>query len=352
LRIAIDDGSWVAMTKMLYAVSPIGLGHASRAAAIGIKLKGRGLEIEFATGGGACSFLRSYGFTVHDIVSEPVPDEANGVMRRPGVWYLKYWSGYRSTKRRMLGLIESFGPRLVVGDEEFSSVSLAAERGINHALISDELELGFAHGAFSRYIEKRVSRWYTELQHSVSHLLIPEFGTDRGNIHFVAPVVREVDKTRDQVRAALNIGPGSSLILFSASGSGIGRFLLEPVLRALRELDLPDTTLVVTGLTGASSKKTLYLGVERDNQNLVAASDLVVSTAGKSTIDEAASYGSPIIAIPIKNHTEQERNAKVLGYSHEDIDRMGSLITEHLGRRPEPRNYQGAENAASYLSSL
>jgi UDP-N-acetylglucosamine--N-acetylmuramyl-(pentapeptide) pyrophosphoryl-undecaprenol N-acetylglucosamine transferase len=340
------------MKKVLYAVSPIGLGHAARAVAIGSKLRARGFEIEFATGGSATSFLRSYGFQVHDVVREPVPEESNGVMRRPGIWYLRYWSGYRSTKGRMLELIDRLQPQLVIGDEEFSSVSLAVERGIKHALISDELELGFARGAFSRFIEKRVSRWYTELQDSVAHLLVPEFGTDRGNTRFVGPVVREVDKTRDQVLASLDIDPGSSFILFSASGSGIGRFLLEPVLRAFERLDLPDTTLVVTGIKGAASKNTLYLGLERDNQNLVAAADLVVSTAGKSTIDEAASSGSPIIAIPIKNHTEQERNARALGYSHEDVSGIASLITQHLGKRTEPGNYQGAENVASYIASL
>ncbi len=341
------------LTKMLYGVSPIGLGHASRAAAIGLKLGARGFELEFATGGNASSFLRSYGFKVHDIVREPVPDETNGVMRRPGIWYMKYWSGYRSTKRKMLELIDQLAPQFVIGDEEFSSVTLAVEKGIKHVLISDELDLGFARGVLSRYIENRVSKWYTDLQRSVSHLLIPEFGTDRGNIHFVSPVVREVDRSRDQVLADLDLSPSSSFILFSASGSGIGRFLFEPVLRAFRELDLPGTTLVVTGLTGTPSEKGVtHLGVQRDNQNLVAAADLVVSTAGKSTIDEAASYGSPIVVIPIKNHTEQERNAKALGYSSEDITRIGSLITKHLGRRTEPRNYQGAENVASYVSSL
>ena len=349
----LDDGLPSVMARVLYSVSPIGLGHASRAAAIGMKLGAKGFELEFATGGIASSFLRSYGFKVHDIVREPVPEERDGMMKRPAIWYLRYWSGYRSTKKRMLDLIDRLRPQLVVGDEEFSSVSLAVEKGIRHVLISDELELGFAQGALSRFIEKRVSRWYTDLQQSVSHLLVPEFGTDRGNTHFVAPVVREVDKTRDQVLAALDLSPGSSFILFSASGSGIGRFLLGPVLRAFRELRLAKTALVVTGLNGMPPQENvLYLGVERDNQNLVAAADLVVSTAGKSTIDEAASYGSPIIAIPIKNHTEQERNARALGYSYEDIDRIGSLITEHLGKRAEPRHYQGAENIASYISSL
>ncbi len=333
-------------------MSPIGLGHASRAAAIGMKLAQKGRVLEFATGGPASAFLRSYGFTVHDIVTEPVPEESEGVMRNPGIWYLRYWSGYRSTKKRMLDLIERTRPRAIVGDEEFSSVSLAMEKKVEHALISDELELGFAQGPFSRFIEKRVSRWYSELQHRVSHLLIPEFGTDRENIHYVSPVVRPVTKSRLEVLSSLGVDSDSSLLLFSASGSGIGEFLLAPVIRAI-ESSHSKVTIVVTGLKQRKpGGSVVYRGVERDNQNLIAAADLVISTAGKSTIDEAASYGSPIIVIPIKNHPEQERNARALGYSFDDIGRIGSLISSSLGKRTEPKNYAGADNSAAYISSL
>ena len=82
------------------------------------------------------------------------------------------------------------------------------------------------------------------------------------------------------------------------------------MVRAVGSLSLPDVALVVTGLSvGPSGARVRYLGLERDNQDFVAAADLVISTAGKSTIDEAVSYGSPLIVIPIRHHSEQERNA-------------------------------------------
>jgi len=341
------------LTKILYAVSPIGLGHASRAVAVCLKLRARGHDIELASGGGAASFLRSYGFGVHDIVIEPTPDALDGVMKRPALWYWRYWSEYRHTKERMLRLIELTAPDLVIGDEEFSSVALAVEKGIDNALISDELELGFANGVLSRIIERRVSRWYSNLQRSVAHILIPDFGTDTGNMHFMSPAVREVTMPRDQVLAKLGLSPNASFILFSASGSGIGQFLLEPVIRSFSELGLTDTSLVVTGLARKSAEAgVICLGLERDNQNLVAAADLVISTAGKSTIDEAKSYGSPIIVIPIKNHFEQERNATALGFSYQDTARMSPLIKEFVGRRTQPMKYSGANNIAAYISGM
>lgn len=343
---------------ILYGVSPIGLGHASRAAAIGSKLRESGLDFEFATSGKAVPFLRSYGFKVHDVITSPVPSERNGVMRYPSLWYIRYWRGYRSSRTRVAELMEQLNPELVVGDEEFSSVSLALERGISDALITDELELGFASGMLSRYIERRVSDWYSQLQRRVSLLLVPDYGTDHENVHFVTPVVRDPTRTRAEVLHDVGIDDrdGSKVVLLSASGSGIGEFLLKSVVSALDSIrgsgdDMKQKVkLIVTGLPARESTSTVtYLGVYRDNQDLVAASDLVISTAGKSTIDEAMRFGTPMIAIPIKNHFEQERNAASLGFTFEDLARLRDLIPRFLVSRNPPRDYNGADRIAAYL---
>ncbi|HUH99979.1 MAG TPA: UDP-glucuronosyltransferase, partial [Nitrososphaerales archaeon] len=75
-------------------------------------------------------------------------------------------------------------------------------------------------------------------------------------------------------------------------------------------------------------------------------------TAGKSTIDEAVSSGTPIIAIPIKNHVEQERNAAELGFTFEDRSKLGALIPKLLGRRNPPAHYSGAQRISEFLASL
>jgi len=89
-----------------------------------------------------------------------------------------------------------------------------------------------------------------------------------------------------------------------------------------------------------------------DNQNLVACADLVVSTAGKSTIDEAAAAGTPIVVVPIRYHAEQERNAKALGYGPETRDRLAELLKEKIGARETPRNFGGGETASRLILSL
>ena len=338
---------------ILYGVSPIGLGHASRAAAVGLKLKEMSLEPQFATGGPAVAFLRSYGFKVHDIVREPVPSESGGEMKMASLWYLRYWRGYRGTYRRMAALVSALSPDLIVGDEEFASVSIAVNRGMRHAMISDELQLGFARGPLARRIESRVGAWYSDLQRRVSALLVPGFGTDSGNIHYVTPIVRGVTKGRDETRAEYNLPLAASLVLFSASGSGIGRFLLERSLAAFPTAG-PGAVFATSGVTNPPPARSgvYHLGVVRDNQDLVASADLVISTAGKSTIDEAASSGTPIIAVPIKNHSEQERNAAELGFSSADLNRLDELVPKLLGRRTPPANYQGAKRTADLLASI
>jgi UDP-N-acetylglucosamine--N-acetylmuramyl-(pentapeptide) pyrophosphoryl-undecaprenol N-acetylglucosamine transferase len=339
---------------ILYTVSPIGFGHASRSVAIGLKLRERSLEPEFATGGPAVEFLRSYGFKVHDVVSEPNPSESGGEMRMATLWYLRYWLGYRSTITKMADLITRLAPKLVVGDEEFSSVSLAVRRGIAHAMISDELQLGFARSAVARRVEARVAEWYADLQRRVSNLLVPSFGADSGNIHYMTPVTREVTKPREAVRVEHGLPLESSVVLLSSSGSGMKPFLLHRSLEAFRKVCKNSEVFVTAGAGGPriQAENVRQLGIVRDNQNLVAAADLVISTAGKSTIDESASSGTPIIAIPIKNHVEQERNAAELGFTFGDRDRLDQLMPRFLGKRTAPAHYAGAQRTADYLASL
>ena len=342
------------MVTILYGVSPIGFGHASRSVAIGLKLREMSLEPEFATGGLAVRFLQSYGFKVHDVVSKPVPAESGGEMKNATLWYLRYWLGYRSTNRMMAELVARLSPKLIVGDEEFSSVSIALRKGIEHAIISDELQLGFARSAVARRVEASVSKWYANLQRNVSNLLVPSFGTDSGNIHYMTPVTREVTKSREAARAEHGLPLDSRVILLSSSGSGMKPFLLHRSLEAFRNVCRHSEVFATAGVGGPHIKaeNVRELGIVRDNQNLIAASDLVISTAGKSTIDESASSGTPIIAIPIKNHAEQERNAAELGFTFGDRDRLQELIPRFLGKRTEPARYAGAQRTADYLASL
>src|SRR5207253_3875901 len=83
-------------------------------------------------------------------------------------------------------------------------------------------------------------------------------------------------------------------------------------------------------------------------------SDLVISLAGRSTIEESKVYGTPGIFIPIKNHFEQEQNALRLEYKYEDISKLESLIEEKLGMNHQNPilDSRGAEVTAKIISEL
>jgi len=342
------------MAKALYFVSPIGLGHATRSVAIASELASKGVKVTFAAGAGAADLISSYDFNVHRIISGPNPTESDGRMVLPSLWYLRYWLAYKKNKRRVKELIRSVNPDIIIGDEEFSSISIAIEENLKHIMISDELQLGFATSRFSRIIEEKVYRWYKELQNKTRLILVPDFGEDSGNIVHVTPAVRKVARARNEVRKALNLPVNSTLITYSMSGSGLGRYFAFRCIDAFNEAQLVDAHLAFSGIDGlkVSQHQIHQLGFVRDNHELIASSDLVISSAGKSTIDEALSYGTPIVAIPFKNHFEQEKNAASLGFSYEDLDRLTVLIQQHVGRRSEPKNYRGAERASEFILSL
>ncbi len=342
------------MARILYGVSPIGLGHVTRALVVARKLSSAGNEVRLFSGGKAAEFIGAEGLPVEDIVSDPAPEVVGGEMKRASLWYLRSWGALRSTRRRTRRLFDSYRPDLVVCDEEFSGMSVALERGCRNAFISDELELGFARGWLSRSIERRVERWYRRLQESVEVLIIPEHGQDSGNRRYVEPIVRDVTKTRIEVKQEHSLPADGRMVLLSMSGSGLGDFLLEPMVGAMRVGVWPGSYLTIAGNRGTkvAGDRVFDLGVVGDNQNLIAAADLVVSTAGKSTIDEAASAGTPIIAIPIRHHAEQERNATALGYSHEDARNLTALMRRKIGKRELPRTYGGGERTSRLLISM
>jgi UDP-N-acetylglucosamine--N-acetylmuramyl-(pentapeptide) pyrophosphoryl-undecaprenol N-acetylglucosamine transferase len=339
------------LKRVLYSVSPIGLGHATRASAVAREFGGR-VEILFASGGAALDYLKGEGFDTAQAAWAPVPAVSEGEMKRATVWYAKFWLAYRRSRGSVARLVKGFRPDLIIGDEEFGAVSIALEEGIGHALVTDELELGFARSAAARALEARVLRWYNNLLEAASKVVIPTFGEDTRNRMHVGPIVRDVTEGRAETRQRFSLPAEGEMVLLSLSGSGIGGHLVSSTIAAVNAT--PGTFLAVSGnrgerITGAGVRD---LGVVRDNQNLVAAADLVVSTAGKSTIDEATSAGTPIIPIPIRNHAEQERNAAALGFHAGDTQRLTELVKLSIGKRQAPASYDGARRAARLFLSM
>ena len=96
----------------------------------------------------------------------------------------------------------------------------------------------------------------------------------------------------------------------------------------------------------------INLGFVNNLHEIIFAADLLISLAGKSTIDEANAYGTPAIFIPIKGHFEQEDNAREQGFVFEDITRLDTLILEKLEEKRNQVNTDGAKIASDIIKKL
>ncbi|MDP3781112.1 MAG: glycosyltransferase, partial [Nitrosopumilaceae archaeon] len=108
---------------------------------------------------------------------------------------------------------------------------------------------------------------------------------------------------------------------------------------------------IVTGpsLKNDFTKNIRNLGFVENLHEIIYAADVVISLAGKSTIDESKAYGTPGIFIPINRQLEQEDKAKQEGFSFEDINRLESLIAEKLTTKRNPLSCNGAMKAANII---
>ncbi|MDC8453177.1 MAG: UDP-glucuronosyltransferase, partial [Candidatus Nitrosotalea sp.] len=94
------------------------------------------------------------------------------------------------------------------------------------------------------------------------------------------------------------------------------------------------------------------LGFVNNLHELIFAADLVISLAGKSTIDESKHYGTPGIFIPIKGHFEQEENAIELGYTHDDVLCLDKLISKKIEEKRNPQPFEGAKKASDLIKKF
>jgi len=142
-------------------------------------------------------------------------------------------------------------------------------------------------------------------------------------------------------------------IVVSIGGTSAGQFLIEAVIKVFNKLKL-DVELVI--VSGPSLKipddKIRNFGFVNNLHEIIYAADLIISLAGKSTIGESKSYGTPGIFIPIKDHFEQEENAKELGFSFEDLFRLETLIPDKLNEKRNPVMSDGAQKAANLINTL
>jgi UDP-N-acetylglucosamine--N-acetylmuramyl-(pentapeptide) pyrophosphoryl-undecaprenol N-acetylglucosamine transferase len=357
----------------LFFTSPIGLGHITRDIAIWekmVSLSKKNTDITLITGLKAYDFASAYTKTQTDrlslealnLYSPPKFFVSNGVLKYNFLWLLKYIMYYKRSKslvRNLLTLTKRLetNSSMIISDEDFASVAVAKDLGRPSLLITDVLYTNFINSKMLSRVETFLNNSMHKLMLSCNCIIVPELGDNKNNIIYVGPIVREILSSREELRRRFLLH--RKTILITTGGTYAGGYLVKKVLRVLQTLlnkfdfelilsypyELPDL--------GFEAHNLRNVGFVQNIHEYIFAVDLVISLAGKSTIDECNVYGTPGIFIPIKNHFEQEERAKKFGFSFEDIFRLEKILEEHLSNIGERKKYKfknGVTQAASIIS--
>ena len=325
--------------------SPIGLGHITRDIAIAANL--RDVSINFVSGSGAIKILSSLGIKATDAYVPPPFVVEDGALQSPAKWLWNYYRYYKRCKEISREILLKDSPDMVVSDEDFASLANAQDMGIRTVLVTDILETRFT-GGLASLVEKRMNKSMRNIMGKAEAVIVPEHGDDRDNIRMVGPIVRRIDTPRDQLRE--RFGFERKTVLVSIGGTDAGVFLIEKTLEAIPNVGHDIDVVLVSGpAVKRKFKGVRNLGWVDNLHELILAADLIVSLAGRSTMDEALAYGTPAVFIPIKGHFEQEDNARRLGFAFEDVRRLDILIAEKIQEGRNPLAADGAEKAAKII---
>ena len=336
------------MKKVDFFSSPIGLGHVTRDIAITKNFEN--ITTNFVTGSGAAKILKNLDFKVQDVYNPPSFIIENGSLKNPTKWLWNYYQYYKDCKKISTNILQKDNPYLVISDEDFASLSVAQEAKIPTILITDILETNFTKG-FASLIEKKMNKSMRKIIQKCEIVILPEHGDNYDNIHKVGPIVRQTVFSREELRKKFSFE--KKTVVISIGGTDAGLFLIQKALDAISKINQDVEIILVSGpAVSKEFENVRNLGFVDNLHELIFAADVLISLAGKSTIDEANAYGTPAIFIPIKNHFEQEDNAKEQGYSFEDINRLDSLILEKLDEKRNQVRTNGAQNAAKIIEEL
>jgi len=328
--------------------SPIGLGHVTRDIAIVNNLED--ISINFVTGSGAAKILKKLDYKLEDVYSPPSFIVENGILNNQNKWLWNYFQYYKKCKKISEKIIKKNNSNLIISDEDFASLTVAQNLKIPNILITDVLETKFTKGIAS-FIERKMNKSMMKIIKNCNLVIIPEEGDDQDNIRRTGPIVRETNLSREELRRKFSFD--KTTIVISIGGTSAGLFLIDKAIESILKINQDIEIVVVSGPSVTKKFDNVKnLGFIDNLHELISASDLIISLAGKSTIDEAKAYGTPGIFIPIKDHFEQEDNAKMEGFVFEDINRLDELILEKLEEKRNKVNTDGTKLASEIIRKL
>lgn len=309
------------------------------------------------TGLNAFKMVSSLGYQAYDAYHPSrFSVDSNMRLRYPSIWLLRHIAYYRKCKSIAAEYIKKDNGEPIASDEDFASISVGIQMKRKLVLITDITKTSFIKVPLLSFVESKINKSMQQIIKKCDRVIIPDCGQDKDNMLYVGPIVRNLS-TPDRTELRRRFGMYKKTIIVSIGGTDAGRYLIEHVLKIHKKLkNKLDTDLfVVSGPSvrlDNSNNDFRNLGLVENLHEYIYASDLLISLAGKSTIDESIVYGTPGIFIPIKNHFEQEENARTLGYKYEDIFRLEWLIEDKITTNSIRPSVSAAQNGAQKAAKI
>jgi UDP-N-acetylglucosamine--N-acetylmuramyl-(pentapeptide) pyrophosphoryl-undecaprenol N-acetylglucosamine transferase len=337
--------------RVYVAPCGIGLGHITRCEPIADALVSRGAEVVYSTYSDGLDYARRRGLPTLPTVSIGFRVKEDGTIDFKTT---AATSGFSLGVRRFLEQltaeirnIKRFKPDVVLSDSRVSSLVAGKLMGVPVALILNQFRVEIVKkpsakkvtpverlfflianifwlffrtllgGVWARSNLMLIPDFPAPYTISASNLAIPK--RYKYKVKLIGPIVSDEPKKRS-TEAALNrslfFASRKPLIYAAVSGPKTERTVLaDLLLESLKRFPSEYEVVVSRGEPNGSSAPvrdrnlTVYDWIEDQNE-VLEASNVVVSRAGHGTIMKSIMLGKPMILIPIPDHTEQYGNAK------------------------------------------
>jgi predicted glycosyltransferase len=373
--------------KILFGVSSVGLGHVRRSLEVAHRLRKLGnYEIDWVSSEPAATFLEKRGESVLPICSKlktlSVAMEGRVIRGRLDDISRVARTSSRLGEKNYFALKPFLSGYQAMVQDEFVETMFSFMWDKRPPLPAKRVAITdyFQFETRSRSPISKIVTWYANKMLARAYVnsglrifvddatvipkKIPKF-------EIVGPILEEVrGESREGLKKKLFPSGIGQLVVVSIGGTSIGKYLLDFIVSNKKSIleALGECTLVF--LLGPrldrrqfpeDSQNLIFVSFTTDSPAYFKAADCVVAQAGASTLNEVASIGTPCVAIPIKNHWEQEATAKkfsekygfkIVKYDELSTESLVTAIKRAMNSKYEPLQSAGAEKAAKLISNF
>jgi uncharacterized protein (TIGR00661 family) len=305
--------------KLLFVVTGIGYGHATRVDSVINEIKSRNKKCEIIIAGYKCSYNYFKGkyklIKLHGVNYSSKNFNLNlfNLVRTN----LNYPLNVRNDINILSELINKENPDWVIVDWEISGLIAASKCNKKSILIfnydSEPLKnfiQKFKLGRTKIIQSKFVETIYSLAEKKSEAIFVPGLKNNINNkFHYIDFILRRTsDKISQEKVLMKKLGLKKKPILVMLGGSNFGYKLLEKLNEIF--LELKDEQFIVFGYDHNFKKKNIICyEFNKDYLEYLKVSKGVIMLAGHSSFGECAVFKKPCLVFPIRGHVEQMLNA-------------------------------------------